>query len=184
MSAYSHISYSFFFHSEMQLTYQEEFVLGSTLPKEFCPGDVSKEECGRMADMCGEKPYNFIHIDERAYKCELCTKEFLKIGWLVRHKATHSAANPYICDFCNREFARKLSLKVHIRTHTGEKPYKCSVCSKIFTTCSALSRHAQVHLRAQPEENAYKCEVCSKIFTTRSALYGHTRIHSIWSIQN
>lgn len=169
--------------SEMQLTYhQAEFVIGNSLSRKFCSRDISKEECDRRADVFDETPHNFIHIDERAYKCEQCTKEFLKIGWLVRHKATHSVANPYICDFCNREFARKVSLKVHIRTHTGEKPFKCSVCNKIFTTCSALRRHTQVHLHTEPEENAYKCEVCSKVFMTRSALYGHTRIHSIWSI--
>jgi uncharacterized Zn-finger protein len=175
MSACSHISYIYiFFCSEMELMcHQEEFVLGSSLPKELYPDDTSREECG-------DKPHNCSHIDGRAFKCEQCTKEFLKAGWLVRHKATHSVAHPYTCYFCNREFARKVLLKVHIRTHTGENPFKCSVCSEIFTTGSI--RHTQVHRHTHPEEDAYRCEVCSKIFTTRCALYGHTRVHSAWCI--
>jgi hypothetical protein len=172
MSVCSHILYIYvcvyFFCSEIEVTYrQEEIVLGSSLAKELYPGDTSKEECCRRADVCGEKPHSFIHIDENAYKCEECTKEFLKISWLVRHRATHTVANPYTCDFCNREFARKVLLEVHIRTHTGKKPFKCSVCSKVFTTCSALTRCTQVHLRTQPQEDAYRCEVCRKIFTKR-----------------
>jgi KRAB domain-containing zinc finger protein len=160
------------------ICHQEEFVLGSSLPKEFYSEDTSKEECGRRTDEHGGKPHNLIHSDERTSKCELCSKEFLQIGWLLHHKGTHSVANPYICHL----FASKVSLKVRIRTHTGEKPSKCSICSKIFTTCWALSRHTQVHLQEQPEDDDYRCEVCSKSFTTRSALYGHTHIHSIWCI--
>lgn len=183
MSVYSHISLSL--HSEMQLTcHQEELVLGSSLPTEFCIGDISREESSRRADIHGKKVCDFIHMGKKAYKCELCMKEFLKIGCLLRHKTTHTVEESYVCDFCNRRFSRKAYLKAHIRTHTGEKPYRCLKCSKIFTTSSALSRHAQTHLHSHTEENSYRCEVCSKIFTTNSALYGHTRIHSIWSIQS
>jgi len=42
------------------------------------------------------KVRNFIRTGKKAYKYELCTRMILKIGYLVRHRVTHTSSKSRI----------------------------------------------------------------------------------------
>ncbi|XP_021961857.1 zinc finger protein 492 [Folsomia candida] len=75
-----------------------------------------------------------------------CTRGFLQEADLERHvKAVHLKEKNFVCEFCSKAFAQKPNLITHLRTHTGEKPYKCKSCGKEFSDKPTYNRHVQIH---------------------------------------
>ncbi|XP_066981758.1 uncharacterized protein [Macrobrachium rosenbergii] len=75
-----------------------------------------------MCELCGSSfhalatlkdHHNFVHSDERKYKCKECDKTFKNRSTLSRHNHTHSDARPYECK-CGFRYKRYSHLKRHM----------------------------------------------------------------------
>ena len=53
----------------------------------------------------------------------------------------HIGEKPYECEICSKAFRSSSDLTRHKRLHTGEKPFSCDVCQKSFAESSSLSKH-------------------------------------------
>ncbi|KAJ7276117.1 hypothetical protein B0H12DRAFT_1083685 [Mycena haematopus] len=67
------------------------------------------------------------HLDQRQYKCELCSKRYRRKNELVRHERSHDGFRPFICPFCpasikKSAFVRQDLLNRHLRSqHAPDK---------------------------------------------------------------
>ena len=51
----------------------------------------------------------------------------------------------YKCNMCSKCFIRPSSLTQHMRSHTGEHPFNCRFCNKAFSVKSNWRRHERLH---------------------------------------
>lgn len=109
----------------------------------------------------------------RAFKCEICTKEFVRKDDLRRHIRSHTGEQPYACSTCGRKFGDYAHLRDHERLHSASKEYVCKVCGMRFAQSSGLYSHSRTH-----EKRQYGCRVCSKKFTRKSDVQRHLRTHT------
>ena len=72
---------------------------------------------------------------KKAFKCELCNKEFSQKVHRNSHiSRVHERIKPFKCDTCALSYASKKELKHHAETvHEGKEPYNCNLCSANFT---------------------------------------------------
>ena len=97
------------------------------------------EEYSAKYLVCNMTSSKQIQTGAKAYKCDMCEKEFTWSSDLNRHKQIHTRAKLFKCDFCEKGFARSEYLTTHKRIHTGEKPFQCFLCLKKLTTSQHLN---------------------------------------------
>jgi uncharacterized Zn-finger protein len=114
-------------------------------------------------------------VDEKKYKCNVCSQEFSCAGVLKYHTRIHTGENPHSCTVCSKTFRTPGALTVHLRTHNGQKPYKCVFCSHVFTQRGALLQHCR---RIHFSDQIYECGVCKEKFEKHRDLSSHSQIHS------
>lgn len=68
------------------------------------------------------------------YKTERCLKV---------HNLVHLEQRPFVCQVCTKSFISNSKLKQHLNIHTGERPYKCNYCSRDFTNFPNWLKHTR-----------------------------------------
>jgi len=78
------------------------------------------------------------------------------------------------CEFCSRAFIRSHHLKEHRMIHTGDFPFTCELCAKGFKRESVFISHKCI-LKEDKEKvkQTFTCEECCKIYMTKQGLQGH-----------
>jgi uncharacterized Zn-finger protein len=59
------------------------------------------------------------HTGIRAFKCDICQKEFGAKSNLNKHLKIHEGNKKYVCETCGKGFISSYNLKTHVRTHSG-----------------------------------------------------------------
>uniref|UniRef100_A0A8C5NDH2 C2H2-type domain-containing protein n=1 Tax=Gouania willdenowi TaxID=441366 RepID=A0A8C5NDH2_GOUWI len=133
-------------------------------------------ECvgGKKTSLSAASKLN-IHTVEKPFKCDVCSKCFIRKCDLNKHMRFHTGEKPFKCDVCRKCFTQKNDLNKHMRFHTGEKPFKCDVCRKCFTQKNDLNKHMRFHTVEKP----FKCDVCRKCFIRKCDLNKHMRFHTV-----
>lgn len=113
-----------------------------------------------------------------AYKCDICTKVFIRNHSYHLHLSVHTGQRSYVCKYCGSLYYLNGSLTCHLRQQHGDavNRRKCSYdrCRKTFS--SAYFRRAHVALRICSSER-FKCSVCSKTFFLKETLQRHEQFH-------
>jgi len=78
------------------------------------------------------------------------------------------------CEFCSKTFIRSHHLKEHRMIHTGDYPFTCELCAKGFKRESVFISHKCI-LKEDKEKvkQTFTCEECCKIYVTKQGLQGH-----------
>ena len=144
---------------------------------------VKKDDVFCVCDLCGKSMYSrslkkhiqFVHEQQRNFKCDSCEKSFAQSGGLKKHiKTTHEGHKDFICDSCGKSFTLPQSLKKHIHiVHEGRKDHCCESCGKAFSIKDLLKMHIQTIHEGRKD---YGCTSCTKSFGTQKILTRHINV--------
>ncbi|KAE8744033.1 hypothetical protein FOCC_FOCC009317 [Frankliniella occidentalis] len=101
-------------------------------------------------------------MDDDAFKCNLCSKEFIRKYHLARHQLTCSKEqkNHFKCAICDEAFGRKDNLQKHIANFHPH--LKCRICDAKYLNRSELQDHlTNKHLSAENQRKILHCEKCN-----------------------
>ncbi|XP_053612176.1 zinc finger protein 157-like [Plodia interpunctella] len=120
-------------------------------------------------------------IDDAAYRCDECGRQFFWASGLRAHSRSHSPrarpAASLVCGWqgCGRVFSQPCRLREHARAHTGDRPYPCTFpnCGSSFRSASKLERHARRHTGLR----RHACARCGRAFLRREHLRDHCARH-------
>ncbi|XP_016887286.1 zinc finger protein 708-like isoform X2 [Cynoglossus semilaevis] len=138
------------------------------------------------------KAHEIIHSGVKPYRCDLCSKAYMRTNDLEHHKKivhVEGGKEPrpslLLCDFCGKEFKCRSQLHLHLQTHTGERPHLCDICGRKFARPHQLKRHKILIHSNQVigEENlasdsSYTCSVCGKRLKSEAHLMAHSHVHT------
>lgn len=117
---------------------------------------------------CGEKrPYKSkaldhleYHLDEDAFKCDLCGDRLENFRALKSHKVhAHKALRSFDCSDCDKSFPTKTRLEKHRLIHLpkSERPVECAHCESRFCNKAQLRRHIE---RMHDVQERHACDLC------------------------
>ncbi|XP_016957881.1 zinc finger protein 813 [Drosophila biarmipes] len=82
----------------------------------------------------------------KPFVCEFCGKSFKqKIQMTTHVTAVHTKIRAFKCDMCPKDFLTKRDLKDHVKAHLNIRDKVCEVCQKTFTNANALVKHRHIH---------------------------------------
>lgn len=111
--------------------------------------------------------------NSKPYKCKQCKCAFYLLSSYQAHVRSHRNIRPYTCNYCGRQFIRKYNCVRHVKEHEMAKAYCCAVCNKTFHRSYYLTEHMRIHTGVKP----YTCHICSKTSSTKSNHNKHVRTH-------
>ena len=98
--------------------------------------------CGAVFLQSGRlsKHVRSVHMGEKRYFCDICSKGFYSKGNVTDHKRIHfEAALP--CSYCDRKFKDPSSRKRHEKVHLGDHTYFCYICNRGFVQSGCYKSH-------------------------------------------
>lgn len=135
-----------------------------------------------------------IHLKESNYKCNQCTKSYLKKSALSYHMETHEKEPvKFSCDKCGKQYRSQQGLKAHkeiVHEFVAPLSIPCSHCDALFSTKSNLNRHMRsAHedpikinvdfVAPMQEVQKFECSNCEKSFNRKDVLKRHIQsVHS------
>ncbi|XP_024947699.1 zinc finger protein 271 isoform X2 [Cephus cinctus] len=132
------------------------------------------EKCNRRFSQLGQLNFHRNFHENPRYRCEICSKPFLRPSDIQKHMRTHTGEKPYNCQLCSKSFAQLVALQQHERIHTGDKPYTCEICGKRFTQKANKTKHVKIHKEgAKP----HTCEICGRSFSDLNEMELHRGGH-------
>ena len=78
-------------------------------------------------------------IDERPFKCIVCSKSFKLQKVLRYHQSLHKST--FECDNCGQNIKDRGTLMSHMNMHRDLKAFGCNLCHFTFSTVSMLGTH-------------------------------------------
>ncbi|KAM3957630.1 uncharacterized protein ACR2FA_008336 [Aphomia sociella] len=141
-------------------------------------GKFPCQECGKVFTLKKymTKHVNFVHKQEKIFKCLYCDAKFS--GEYERHTHVVEHHNEKVkvvtCEICGKTFNWRPYYLAHMRKkHNNDKKYKCEFCMKRF-----LAKHElRMHVMRHKGEGACECSFCGKRFVTKAELRSHLRTH-------
>ncbi|GAB0100969.1 hypothetical protein DMENIID0001_170850 [Sergentomyia squamirostris] len=140
-------------------------------------------QCKTCGKKCKSKPsletHEFTHMpsDQRTFKCDECSKSFLRPGLLKEHQKVHSAPGgvlSYNCDQCSKNYSSKISLYCHKQlVHERKQTTVCEICAKVFVTRDGFEAHKIKHMDKKPPR--LECALCGTKIRDRKGMVTHMR---------
>lgn len=158
--------------------------------------NVHSQRNSKIIEQCFEESSSLKYKDKfylsklkesnnKIYKCEHCSQEFLQKSVLETHCLLHSIRRPFKCFTCDKSYASKSKLTAHIKLHTKSNIHQCKICNKIFTYPSYLEEHMNSHklnnqIAMQGKQKIFglECNICKKKFRFAKNLNSHFKMHS------
>ncbi|KAG5888834.1 hypothetical protein JTB14_000107 [Gonioctena quinquepunctata] len=78
---------------------------------------------------------------EKPYSCTGCSRIFLTLENLNRHKRTHTGEDHFPCESCGKCFAHSTLAKEHMKVHIGDESFQCEFCDKKYSLSRTRNRH-------------------------------------------
>uniref|UniRef100_A0A1I8PB19 Protein krueppel n=1 Tax=Stomoxys calcitrans TaxID=35570 RepID=A0A1I8PB19_STOCA len=127
------------FESKFQMhAHVQRIHVGKTYPCKFCDKKFAVPSELRI--------HTSIHSTEKPHTCELCGKSFrLKVQLGYHVTAIHTKIRAFKCNMCPKDFLKKRDLTDHIKSHLNIRDKICETCGKGFSNCHSLIRHRQIH---------------------------------------
>lgn len=110
--------------------------------------------------------------DGRAWKCDVCCKQFSQKHHLLTHLLCHSGLKRFECQVCHKAFKQQAHLNTHLLIHEGRRPHRCPHCEQSFLQVTHLKRHMVTH-----GGSCLPCGVCGRRFAFPSDLSAHVAKH-------
>ncbi|XP_033231811.1 zinc finger protein 506-like [Belonocnema kinseyi] len=167
------------------LTHHQKYLcdMVSKVTCQFCFKEFTrKSSLNRHVDSLHLKTN--LQATETKHYCDTCTRSYVRLSDLVRHKRLeHAAIKPqFICDFCGYQTTVKRTLAVHIHSrHLPKSKRKriCDICSRSFTWLSTLNRHKRLeHAEVKPP---FICSFCGYKSKLKRSLLEHISLRHLKS---
>uniref|UniRef100_A0A8C7FSD4 C2H2-type domain-containing protein n=1 Tax=Oncorhynchus kisutch TaxID=8019 RepID=A0A8C7FSD4_ONCKI len=119
------------------------------------------------------------------YKCNICTKIFMKSRNLRRHILTHTEVKPYRCKACDSCFSRHDHLKLHQSRCKGKRQRLEVRIAKISLADVGRGWQNNLNITDSGKQQGFDCSICSKIFPSHSIMSRHIAMsHAIRTVSS